>query len=46
MVADQLSRPVQSIRVVEDMWLGKTREEPVNLQRQDRRWREMIDYLQ
>ncbi len=43
-VADQLSRPVQNIRV-EDMWLGKTREELVNLQRQDRRWREMIDYL-
>ncbi len=46
MVADELSRPVQNIRVVEDMWLGKTREELVNLQRQDWRWREMIDYLQ
>ncbi len=46
MVADQLSRPGQNIRVVKNMWLGKTREELVNLQRQYRRWREMIDYLQ
>ncbi len=45
-VAVQLSRMVQNIREMVNMCLGKTREELVNLQRQDRRWREMVNYLQ
>ena len=45
-VADQLSRPVNHIRRVEETWLGKTKEEIINLQRRDQRWREMINFLQ
>ncbi len=46
-VADHLSRPVKCVRVGEErQWLGKTNEEIIQLQREEPRWREMIEYLQ
>ncbi len=46
-VADQLSRPVRVIQGSEDgTWLGKSREEIQALQREEPRWREMVEYLE
>ena len=47
-VADQLSRPVQVVRVVTDTrnYLGLTKEEFRNEQLKDERWKEMIEYLE
>ncbi len=46
-VADQLSRPVRIIQGSEDgTWLGRSRDEIQGLQREELRWREMIDYLE
>ncbi len=46
-VADQLSRPVRVIQGSEDgTWLGKNREEIQALQREEPRWREMVEYLE
>ncbi len=43
-VADQLSRPVRVLR--DERWLGKTKDELVELQRAEPRWNEMIEYLE
>ncbi len=44
-VTDQLSRPVRVIQGSEDgTWLGKRREEIQALQREEPRWREMVEY--
>ncbi len=46
-VADQLSRPVWVIQGSEDgTWLGRSRDKIQGLQREEPRWREMIDYLE
>ncbi len=46
-VADQLSRPVRMIQEDNvERWLGKSKEELKEMQRNEPRWREMIDYLQ
>ncbi len=46
-VTDQLSRPVRVIQGSEDgTWLGRRRDEIQGLQREEPRWREMIDYLE
>ncbi len=46
-VADQLSRPVRVIQGSEEgTWLGKSRDEIQELQREETRWREMVDYLE
>ncbi len=46
-VADQLSRPVRVVEGSEDgTWLGRSRDEIQGLQREEPRWREMIDYLE
>ncbi len=46
-VADQLSRPVRVIQGNEDeTWLGKSIDEIQELQREELRWREMVDYLE
>ncbi len=46
-VADQLSRPVRIIQGSEDgTWLGKSRDEIQGLQREEPRWREMVEYLE
>ncbi len=46
-VADQLSRPVRMIQEDNvERWLGKSKEELKEMQRNESRWREMIDYLQ
>ncbi len=45
-MADQLSRPVRVIQGSEDgTWLGKSRDEIQELQREEPRWREMVDYM-
>lgn len=45
-VADQLSRPVRPITWRSpDSWLGKTREEFAAAQRNESRWKDLIDYL-
>ncbi len=47
MVADHLSRPVKIIRHdLEKQWLGKTRDEIRDLQRNELLWRELIEYLE
>ncbi len=46
-VAHQLSRPVRVIQRSEDgTWLGKSREEIQALQKEEPRWREMVQYLE
>ncbi len=46
-VADQLSRPVRVIQGSEDgTWLGKSRDEIQEMQGEEPRWREMINYLE
>ncbi len=46
-VADQLSRPVRVIQGSEDgTWLEKSSEEIQALQREEPRWREMVEYLE
>ncbi len=46
-VADQLSRPVRVIQGSEDgTWLGKSEDEIQELQREEPRWREMVEYLE
>ncbi len=46
-VADQLSRPFRVIQGSEDgTWLRKSRDEIQELQREEPRWREMVDYLE
>ncbi len=46
-VADQLSRPVRIIRCqLEERWLGKTKEEFKQMQRDEHKWQEMIYYLE
>ena len=46
-VADQLSRPVRAIHEDhDDRWLGKTKNEIIQLQRTEPRWRDMINYLE
>ncbi len=46
-VTDQLSRPVRVIQGSEDgTWLGKSRDEIQKLQREEPKWREMVDYLE
>ncbi len=46
-MADQLSRLVRVIQGSEDgTWLGKSRDEIQGLQREEPRWREMVDYLE
>ncbi len=46
-VAVQLSRPVRVIHGSEDgTWLGKSRDEVQGLQREEPRWREIINYLE
>ncbi len=46
-VVDQLSRPVRVIQGSEDgTWLGKSRDEIQELQREEPRWREMVNYLE
>ncbi len=46
-VADQLSRSVRVIHGSEVFtWLGKSREEIQALQREEPRWREMVEYLE
>ncbi len=46
-VADQLSRPIRVIQGSEDgTWLGTSREEIQAFQREEPRWREMVEYLE
>ncbi len=46
-VADQLSRLVRVIQESEDgTWLGKSRDEIREMQREEPRWREMVNYLE
>ncbi len=46
-VADQFSRPVRVIQGSEDgTWLGKSRDEIQELQREEPRRRDMVDYLE
>ncbi len=46
-MADQLSRPVRVIPGSEDgTWLGKSRDEIQEMQREEPRWREMVNYLE
>ncbi len=46
-VADTLSRPVLLIEAHnEGTWLGKSREEMRNLQREEERWKVLIDYIE
>ena len=52
LVADQLSRPVRYVRPVrywddtEELFLGKTKDEFIELQNAELRWREMKEYLE
>ncbi len=45
-VGDQFSRPVRVIQGREEQWLGKSKEELTELQREERRWNEMVDFLE
>ncbi len=46
-VADHLSRPMLIIRCqMEEHWLGKTKEELKQMQRDEYKWQEMITYLE
>ncbi len=46
-VADQLSRPVRIIREEETLsWLGRSKEEIMEMQRAEPRWQEMIQFLE
>ncbi len=46
-VADHLSRPVRIIRCqLEERWLGKTKEELKQMQREEHKWQEMINYFE
>ncbi len=46
-VADQLSIPVRTIQGSDDgTWLGKSKDEIQEIQRDEPRWREMVDYLE
>ncbi len=45
--ADQLRRPIRVIQGSEDgTWLGKSRDEIQEMQREEPRWREMVNYLE
>ncbi len=46
-VADTLSRPILLTEANnEGTWLGKSREEMRNLQREEERWKVLIDYIE
>ncbi len=46
-VADHLSRPVRIIRCkLEERWLGKTKDELKQMQRDECKWNEVITYLE
>ncbi len=44
-VADHLSRPVRVIQNNEEQWLGKSKEEVIEMQGRERRWNEVAEYL-
>ncbi len=44
-VADHLNRPVRIIQNNEEQWLGKSKEELIEMQRRERRWNEVVEYL-
>ncbi len=46
-VADQLSRPVRIIQGSDNRtWLGKSKDEIKEMQRDEPRWREMVEYVE
>ncbi len=46
-VADTLSRPILLIEANnEGSWLGQSREEMRNLQREEEKWKVLIDYIE
>ncbi len=46
-VADHLSRPVRVLRYhLEEHWLGKAKEEFKQVQRDEPKWRKMVEYLE
>ncbi len=46
-VAESLSRPILVIQPSsEAVWLGKSREEIRTIQREEERWKDLMDYLE
>ncbi len=44
-VTDHLSQPVRVIQHNEEQWLGKSKEELIEMQGRERRWNEVVEYL-